>query len=351
MEAAHPTAQKISILEYKESDSKGQLLCSLKMTYHGTLTNAKYTANISITIDPAKPPRVVDVVYKDDNRIPANKKRLEGVRRDLEKRLKNAWDAKQIAQAQQIDSDIDSDIAAIERLVKVGKGSRPYVESAASRRLVDWKRAAKKVLPTGQFLYGRALELGAGVTKDEQKAVEWFRRAAQRQACRWLKTYSGYLVKRGLSSRRTRRKPWRGIGWPRTRGLARGRAQPGKVLRVGSGTKIDRREAVKWFRRAADQGYAVASFNLAEMYHFGEGVETDTRQAAQLYRKAAEAGHADRISNWGSATSTALAFLRTNRRPKSVFAVADAGNFHCQCELANWNVDGQASKPDVNGKH
>src|SRR5262249_33508911 len=88
VEAAHHTAQKISILEHKESDSNGHLVASLKMIYHGRFTEAKYTASISITIDPAKPPRVVDVAYKDDNKIPANKKRLEAVRRDLEKRLK-----------------------------------------------------------------------------------------------------------------------------------------------------------------------------------------------------------------------------------------------------------------------
>ena len=213
-----------------------------------------------------------------------------GAPRSRRKRLKNAWDAKQIAKAQQIDSDIDSDIAAIERLVKVGKGSRPYVESAASRRLVDWKCAAEKGLPTVSFM--AVPELGGSNEKDEQKAVEWFRRAAE-AGLPMAQNILGLFSEEGtVVSKDPQEAGAEILRMAADAGLGVAQRSRGKCYRVGSGTKIDRREAVKWFRRAADQGYAVASFNLAEMYHFGEGVKTDTRQAAQLYRKAAEAGHA-----------------------------------------------------------
>ena len=51
----------------------GRLVLSIRMKYYGKVTSAKYTSDVTITIDPTKePPRVVDVAYKDDNTVPAS---------------------------------------------------------------------------------------------------------------------------------------------------------------------------------------------------------------------------------------------------------------------------------------
>jgi hypothetical protein len=62
---------------------------------------------------------------------------------------------------------------------------------------------------------------------------------------------------------------------------------------LGQGVRQDYGEAVKWYRRAADQGYAKAQFALAEMYKNGDGVAKDMRQAARWYRRAADRGYPD----------------------------------------------------------
>ena len=49
--------------------------------------------------------------------------------------------------------------------------------------------------------------------------------------------------------------------------------------------------AVKWCRRAAEQGYAQAQTNLCIMYSEGKGVEQDYKKAAKWCRKAAEQGN------------------------------------------------------------
>ncbi len=49
-------------------------------------------------------------------------------------------------------------------------------------------------------------------------------------------------------------------------------------------------EAVKWFRKAADQGDAEAQCNLAVCYALGQGVSQDHAEAAKWYRRAAEQG-------------------------------------------------------------
>jgi TPR repeat protein len=61
--------------------------------------------------------------------------------------------------------------------------------------------------------------------------------------------------------------------------------------RDGSGVKKDQREAVKWFRLAADQGHTSAQFDLAICYRDGSGLAKDEREATKWYRMAADQGH------------------------------------------------------------
>jgi TPR repeat protein len=56
------------------------------------------------------------------------------------------------------------------------------------------------------------------------------------------------------------------------------------------GVATDQAEAAKWFRRAADQGYTPAQFNLGWMYDSGVGVAQDHFEAVEWYRRAADKG-------------------------------------------------------------
>ena len=58
-------------------------------------------------------------------------------------------------------------------------------------------------------------------------------------------------------------------------------------------------EAVKWYRKAAEQGHAEAQNNLGECYYYGNGVEKNYKEAAKWYRKAAEQGDAYAQCNLG----------------------------------------------------
>ena len=53
--------------------------------------------------------------------------------------------------------------------------------------------------------------------------------------------------------------------------------------------------AITWFRRAAEQGFAEAQFNLGVMYANGHGVPQDDAMAVTWYRRAAEQGVACNI--------------------------------------------------------
>ncbi|WP_221898222.1 tetratricopeptide repeat protein [Bathymodiolus japonicus methanotrophic gill symbiont] len=65
------------------------------------------------------------------------------------------------------------------------------------------------------------------------------------------------------------------------------------------GVVQDGKEALTWFRKAAEQGDAIAQFNLGLMYAIGKGVVQDDKEVFKWYRKAAEQGHARAQFNLG----------------------------------------------------
>ena len=50
---------------------------------------------------------------------------------------------------------------------------------------------------------------------------------------------------------------------------------------------------MKWWRKAAEQGYADAQFSLGVAYDNGQGVPQDNDEAVKWYRKAVEQGDAN----------------------------------------------------------
>ena len=63
----------------------------------------------------------------------------------------------------------------------------------------------------------------------------------------------------------------------------------GVMYKLGDGVTQDYKQAVKWYRKAAEQGFAEAQYNLGEMY----AVNQDYKQALKWLTKAAEQGRAE----------------------------------------------------------
>lgn len=59
----------------------------------------------------------------------------------------------------------------------------------------------------------------------------------------------------------------------------------------GYGVVQDYAAATAWYRKAAEQGYASAQYNLAILYHKGLGVVQDYAAAIEWFLKAAEQRH------------------------------------------------------------
>ena len=64
----------------------------------------------------------------------------------------------------------------------------------------------------------------------------------------------------------------------------------GNCYYLGHGVDEDYVKAVKWYRKAAEQGLCTAQDSLGDCYYYGRGVDEDDAEAVKWYRKAAEQG-------------------------------------------------------------
>ena len=82
-------------------------------------------------------------------------------------------------------------------------------------------------------------------------------------------------------------------------GHSLGQAFLGFMYSNGRGVQQDYGEAVRWYRRSAEQGHALGQSNLGLMYSTGRGVRQDAAEAARWYRRSADQGHALGQNNLG----------------------------------------------------
>jgi TPR repeat protein len=59
---------------------------------------------------------------------------------------------------------------------------------------------------------------------------------------------------------------------------------------AGDGVKQDFTEAMRWYKLAAENGYAFAMYAIGDLYLAGEGVPEDAKTAAEWYQKASDNG-------------------------------------------------------------
>lgn len=62
---------------------------------------------------------------------------------------------------------------------------------------------------------------------------------------------------------------------------------------LGEGVAKNKEEAIRWYRKAADQGYANAQYNLGVCYQYGVGVQNNIAEARKWFQKAADQGDKD----------------------------------------------------------
>lgn len=71
---------------------------------------------------------------------------------------------------------------------------------------------------------------------------------------------------------------------------ARAEANIGWSYEIGEGGAADYASAMKWYRKAVEDGDVIANWNIARLYEHGLGVQKDLSTAQSWYEKAVEKG-------------------------------------------------------------
>jgi len=113
----------------------------------------------------------------------------------------------------------------------------------------------------------------------------------------------------------------------------------GRFFRDGKGVPTSPTEAVRWFRKAADQGEVNGQMQLGFAYFYGEGVAKDETEALKWFRLAAQQGN----TNPGKARDrlALLAAARNEARAK-----AEKGDAQAQFDLGWMYDEGKSVEQD-----
>lgn len=110
----------------------------------------------------------------------------------------------------------------------------------------------------------------------------------------------------------------------------------------------DPEEAAEWFRRAAEQGLSGAQLALARQYHDGRGVPRDEREAMRWFTKAAEQGDGDAQFALGSMYFAGEG-VNQNYEKAAIWIrkSAEQGVAMAQFQLALFYLNGQGVETDI----
>ncbi len=108
---------------------------------------------------------------------------------------------------------------------------------------------------------------------------------------------------------------------------------------VFEGYTKDIHEAVRWYRKAAEQGNAIAQHKLGHCYENGIGVTQDCEAAVNLYKASAEQGNVNAQYNLGICYTNGIGVEKDYSAALKWFRKsAEQGNAAAQCNLA-WYYD------------
>jgi len=194
-----------------------------------------------------------------------------------------------------------------------GEGvAKNYAEAA------KWLQKTADTFPDARYMLGVLYDNGWGVTKDHIAAAKLFIRAAH-GASKEARSYLERMFSENLWDKGVQYECGRiyysmhkdedeyeelsddnaynnAIKWFRKaadQGHSGAQVALGDMYYKGEGVAKDYAEAVKWFRKAAEQGNSYAQFSLGWMYAKGGGVAKDEAEAVKWYRMAAKQGEAN----------------------------------------------------------
>jgi hypothetical protein len=153
--------------------------------------------------------------------------------------------------------------------------------------------------PLSMMKKGICLMEGEGVAKDYENAKKCFEDAVNRGHLD-ANVYLGKLFEEGWGIKKDYAQAFRLYEREAKRDCSEGMRQLGRMYNLGYAVSVDYSEAMRWYMKAAEKGNSGAMNSIGTLYAEGEGVREDYVKAREWYEKAAEKGDRGGMYNLGN---------------------------------------------------
>jgi len=180
--------------------------------------------------------------------------------------------------------------AQVKGLPTFEDGKNYFERGDNAKSIKIFRRLAARGDERAEYYFGVMIDNGWGISKNASSAVNWIRRAANKDYLPAL-SYMGYAVSTGHGTGRKNQPE--ALKWYRKAakmGDPVAQNNLATMLRKGIAHKKDYNLAAQWFLQAATQGNARAQYNLGNMYQRGQGVKVNYSEALRWYNYAAAQG-------------------------------------------------------------
>ncbi|RHZ83587.1 hypothetical protein Glove_91g45 [Diversispora epigaea] len=144
----------------------------------------------------------------------------------------------------------------------------------------------------GECIIGVLYLFGTGVTKDEEKAFQWFLKSSE--GGNHFGQYSlGTCYYEGIGITKDEEKAFQWSLKSAEGGNSHGQCLLGDCYQLGIGTLKDEEKAFRWFLKSAEGENNNGQYKLGMCYQFGIGTIKDDEKAFLWYLKSAEGGNSD----------------------------------------------------------
>jgi uncharacterized protein len=223
--------------------------------------------------------------------------------------------------------------AADERLQAVitfYRGKEAYDRKDYKTAFRLWQPLAEQRFERAQYNLGKMYNQGLGVPQDDVLALMWWNIAGS-NGYKDAVTNRNFLEKKMPPSQ-----------------IAEAQFNLGVRYYKGKGVPQDDKEAVKWYRLSAEQGFEKAQYILGFMYHKGLGVSQDYKKAVKWYRLSAEQGNTKAQNNLGMMYVNGQGVLQNNKEAVRLYRIAaEQGNANAQNNLGRMYNQGLGVPKDL----
>lgn len=178
----------------------------------------------------------------------------------------------------------------------IDDGYKAYYAGDFAKAFKKWKRLADAGDSRAMLLIGVLYENGEGVPQNYKNAFLYFKKANAKGDIE-AKGALGKLYLYGLGIDQDCQLGRQLLLRSASAGVADAQFELGMMFRDGKVSKTskqcafqDQQQALQWFRKAAEQGHAFASYILGRAYEMGNGIKQNSRDAFYWYCRSAVLG-------------------------------------------------------------